>query len=282
MSASPGLGDGTGHRWVDNHCHLDGEEDPGAIVDAAHAAGVAAMITVGTDAERSAACLMLAERLDGVWATAGLHPHDASVGLDPLRRVLDEALGRDGHRLVAIGECGLDYHYDHSPRADQRAAFAAQVDLAHELGLPLVIHTREAWDDTFGILADRGLPDRTVFHCFTGGPPEAERALAIGALLSISGIVTFNSAGALRDAVSAAPLDRIMVETDAPYLAPVPHRGQRNRPALVARVGAEVAALQDRPVEEVAAATTATAVRFYGLDLDVADVGGRTSPGGDG
>lgn len=250
-------------RWIDNHCHLDGEDDPRAIVDEARMAGVTAMVTVGTDVERSRSCLALAERLDGVWATAGVHPHDASDGVEDLVPLV---LGRaEGSKLVAVGECGLDYHYDHSPRDAQRDAFAAQVGLAHRSGLPLVIHTREAWDDTFAVLASEGVPERTVFHCFTGGPREAERALAVGALLSISGIVTFRSAGGLREAVAAAPIDRLMVETDSPYLAPVPHRGRPNRPALVTVVGHEVAALQGRPVEQVAATTSATAAAFYGI-----------------
>lgn len=264
--------------WVDSHCHLPSLDDPGAALDRARAEGVVEVVTVGTDLASSQAGVGLTAAHPGVAATVGLHPHDA-VRLDDEWEALERLAGARG--VVGVGETGFDLHYRHSPPADQERAFRAQIGLAGRLGRALVIHTREAWDDTFEILADRGLPERTVFHCFTGGPPEAERALATGALLSISGIVTFNSAGALRDAVSAAPLDRIMVETDAPYLAPVPHRGQRNRPALVARVGAEVAALQDRPVEEVAAATTATAARFYGLDLDVEDLGPRTRPGGD-
>jgi TatD DNase family protein len=251
--------------WIDNHCHLDGEDDPAAVVADARGAGVDELVTVGTDAARSASCLELATRFDHVWATAGVHPHDATEGVGALTDLVDEALERGDRRLVAIGECGLDHHYDHSPRAAQRRAFGEQIDLAHRTGLPLVIHTREAWDETFEVLDEHGVPERTVFHCFTGGPVEAERCLAVGALLSISGIVTFKSAQDLRDAVAATPLDRLMVETDAPYLAPVPHRGSRNRPALVARVGEEVAALLDRPVDEVAAATSATARSFYGL-----------------
>lgn len=252
--------------WVDNHCHIDGEDDAAAVVAEAASAGVRDLVTVGTDAARSAAALEIAGSFEHVWATAGVHPHDATGGIEELRELVDRTLSLDDHRLVAIGECGLDHHYDHSPPEVQRLVFEQQVDLAHRTGLPLVIHTREAWDETFAILDARGMPDHTVFHCFTGGPDEAARALAMGAHLSISGIVTFKSAGELRAAVSAAPLDRLMVETDSPYLAPVPFRGQRNRPALVVRVGEEVAALQGRSVEEVAAATTANAVRFYGLD----------------
>lgn len=250
--------------WVDNHCHISAEVDLTQVVDAAADSGVVAMISVGTDAESSTACLEAASVDPRVWATAGVHPHDATEGIEALRRVVDAGLL--GGRLVAIGECGLDYHYDHSPRETQREVFAAQVRLANDLDLPLVIHTREAWDDTFDILAAVGVPARTVFHCFTGGPVEASICLELGALLSISGIVTFSSAADLRDAVTAAPIERLMVETDAPYLTPVPHRGTRNRPAYVGLVGAEVARLHERPVDEVAARTTATAREFYGLD----------------
>ena len=250
--------------WIDNHCHLDEEPDAAAIVDEARRDGVSAMICVGVTVERSARCIQLASTLDDVWATAGVHPHDAAGGLTGLRDTIDE--GRESGVLVAVGECGLDYHYDHSPRAVQRKAFARQVGLAHEYELPLVVHTREAWDDTFSVLDSEGVPDRTVFHCFTGGPAEAESALSRRALLSISGIATFPSAVELREAVVSTPLAALMVETDSPYLAPVPHRGQRNRPALVARVGEEVATLKSEDPEVVAAATSATARTFYGLD----------------
>ena len=257
--------------WIDNHCHITpahlqpADDGSQAVVDAAVDAGVIAMITVGTDAASSAACLEVAASDDRVFATAGVHPHDAVEGTAALRDVVDAARG--GRDLVAIGECGLDYHYDHSPRETQRAVFAEQIAMAHELDLPLVIHTRSAWDDTFAILASEGTPRRTVFHCFTGGPDEGERAVELGALMSISGIVTFPSATELREAVTLAPLESLMVETDSPYLTPVPYRGRRNRPALVGFVGAEVAALQGRAVDEVARATTRRADAFYSLGV---------------
>src|SRR5690606_25529102 len=166
---------------------------------------------------------------------------------------------------VAVGECGLDYHYDHSPRPTQREVFAAQIALAHERGLPLVIHSREAWVDTFDILDREGVPERTVFHCFTGGPAEAERALERGAHLSFSGIVTFKSADDLRAAAARCTLDRLLVETDSPYLTPEPHRGRPNRPALVPLVGAAVAVAKDLDVAEVAVASWRNAERFYAL-----------------
>ena len=164
----------------------------------------------------------------------------------------------DAPEVVAVGECGLDYHYDFSPRPVQREMFAAQIDLAAERGLPLVVHTREAWDDTFAILrAGPSVP--TIFHCFSGGPDEARLALDLGASLSFSGIVTFKSAGDLREAVALAPLDRILVETDSPYLTPVPHRGRPNEPAYVALVGAAVAAVRGVAIAVIEDATWANA-----------------------
>jgi TatD DNase family protein len=167
--------------------------------------------------------------------------------------------------VVAVGECGLDYFYDHSPRAEQRAAFAAQIELAFERDLALVIHSRDAWDDTFDLLSREGVPDRTVFHCFTGGPAEARLALDLGIRLSFSGIVTFKNAGELRAAAALCPLDRLLVETDSPYLTPVPHRGTPNEPSLVVWVGATIAAVKDLPIEAIAEATSANADRLYRL-----------------
>jgi TatD DNase family protein len=171
----------------------------------------------------------------------------------------------DEPEVVGVGECGLDYHYDHSPREVQREAFAAQVALASARDLALVIHTREAWDDTFAILRSEGVPARTVFHCFSGGAGEARLALDLGTTLSFSGIITFKTAGDLREAAALAPLDRILVETDAPYLTPVPHRGTPNQPSYVALVGAAVAAAKGVAVDEVERATWANTAAVFGL-----------------
>ena len=254
-------------RWTDDHCHLgwdgDAPADPALadeMVADARSAGVERLVTVGTDVRRSADAIAAAARHPGVvWATVGLHPHDARQGLDGLAPLLSEP------GVVAVGECGLDYHYDHSPRDVQRSMFAAQIGLAHEHDLALVIHTREAWDDTFAVLDTEGVPDRTVFHCFTGGADEARACLDRGGHLSFSGIVTFPSADDVRAAAALCPLDRALVETDSPYLAPVPHRGRRNRPALVPVVGAAVAEAMGVAVEAVAEATWANAARVYGL-----------------
>jgi TatD DNase family protein len=243
-------------RWTDSHCHLDDDGLPGgtdAALVAARAAGVATFVCVGTDAARSAAAVAIAAAHDDVWATVGLHPHDAHQGVATIVDLLDRP------RVVAIGECGLDYHYDHSAREVQRAAFAAQVGLAQERDLPLVIHTREAWADTFSILATEGVPATTVFHCFTGGPDEARRCLDLGAYLSFSGIVSFKTADDVRAAAALCPEDRLLIETDAPYLAPVPHRGRRNEPAFLPAVGAALAAATHRAIETVAATTDGNA-----------------------
>jgi TatD DNase family protein len=248
-------------RWIDDHCHL--ERDPAradAQVAAAAEAGVARLITVGCDVAQSADYVQAARRHPGVvWATAGVHPHDAKDSIEGLEDLLAAP------EVMAVGECGLDFHYDHSPRDVQRDVFASQVQMAHAHDLALVIHTREAWAETFDVLAAEGVPERTVFHCFTGGPDEARRCLGLGAVLSFSGIVTFPSATELHAAATLCPLDRLLVETDSPYLTPVPHRGQPNQPAWVTFVGDAIARLHAVPVDEVAAATWATAARTYRL-----------------
>ncbi|MGH9157888.1 MAG: TatD family hydrolase [Acidimicrobiales bacterium] len=245
--------------WTDSHCHVPYQGLGTGAIGAARAAGVTRMVNVGTDAEQSRVAIEVAGAHEGVWATVGLHPHEASQGVD----TIVDLLGRP--KVVAVGECGLDYHYDHSPRPVQREAFAAQVALAREMDLALVIHTREAWDDTFAILAAEPPPDRVVFHCFTGGQAEARRALDLGAHLSFSGVVTFKSAGDVRAAAALCPLDRLLVETDAPYLAPVPYRGRTNEPALVPVVGAAVAAAKGLAIEVVEDATWRAAEEVFAL-----------------
>lgn len=251
-----------GLRYCDNHCHLDDERLPGgptATIERARAAGVVRMITVGVDREHSLRQIAIAQAHDDVWATVGLHPHEATQGVESIVDLLDVP------KVVAIGECGLDYYYDHSPRDAQRAAFAAQVALAHERRLPLVIHTRDAWDDTFEVLDAEGVPERTIFHCFTGGPDEARRCLDRGGFVSFSGIVTFKTATALREAATLVPGDRLLIETDAPYLAPVPHRGKTNEPAFVSFVAACLADLQGRDHAEIAWDSLRNAAVAFGL-----------------
>jgi TatD DNase family protein len=258
--------------WFDSHCHVHDEQIPGGTagaVAAAVEAGVTGMITVGCDRATSQAAIDVAAAHPEVWATVGLHPHDASNGVDTIVDLLD------ADRVVAVGEAGLDYYYDHSPRDAQRAAFAAQVQLANTRRLPLVIHTREAWPDTFDVLAAEGVPARTIFHCFTGGPDDARRCLDLGAFLSFSGIVTFKTATDIQAAALATPLDRILIETDSPYLAPVPNRGKPNRPEWVPFVGRFVAGLRGTDVDEFAAAMWANAVAAF---PSVGSSGGFVAP----
>ena len=248
--------------WADHHCHLPAGDAAGPVIADAHTAGVGLLVTVGTDVENSREAISVAEAHAGVWATAGVHPHEASGGMGGLEALMARP------EVVAVGETGLDYHYDYSPRPVQRRVFAAQVEMANRKDLPLVVHSRSAWDDTLEVLDREGIPSRTVMHCFTGGPEEADECLRRGAVLSFSGIVTFPKASEVRDAARSCPLDRLLVETDSPYLAPVPHRGKKNRPALVGVVGAAVADAKGLDVAEVEQATWATTRAFYGLDRE--------------
>lgn len=247
--------------WFDNHCHLQSYEDPGATVAEAVDAGVTDFVCVGTDLATSMRAVELAhEFAPAVRATVGLHPHDAS-------RLGAEAAGlaellADPH-VVAVGEAGFDFHYHHSTQAEQERAFRWQIRLAHAHDLPLVIHTREAWPATFGVLESEGWPRRSVLHCFTGGPAEATTALDQGATLSFSGIVSFKNAPDVRAAAAITPADRVLVETDAPYLAPVPHRGQRNHPAFLTAVGDALGAAMGRSVEEIMTLTRDNAQSLY-------------------
>ncbi len=258
--------------WIDSHCHLQPEHARGALtpaeqLDSARAAGVAAFVCVGTDARTSRVAIDLANAHDDVWATVGLHPHDAAHLDDEWADLT--SLARDASRVVAIGECGFDLHYRHSADAEQEVAFRAQVRLAHELDLALVIHTREAWAETFALLDDEGVPARTVLHCFTGGPAEAASAIARDCYVSFSGIVSFKNADDVRAAAAIVPADRFLVETDAPYLAPIPHRGRTNEPALLPFVGAALAAARSESVDATARSSAANAARVFGLDLNL-------------
>jgi len=258
--------------WTDAHCHLQDQFLSGethvaanalATLERAFDAGVDRVVVIGTDATTSREALALSDLESPVeiYATVGLHPHEASSDLAPI-----EVLARTGHaRLVGIGECGLDYYYEHSPRGAQRQAFARQISLAHELDLALVIHARDAFDDLRAILASEGVPPRTVIHCFTGTPVDAENCLALGCDISVSGVVTFKNAEPLREAVRLVPLDRLHVETDSPFLAPVPHRGKVNEPGFVSVVGEFVARLREEDVATVRAATATNSGRLFAL-----------------
>ncbi|MBM3738789.1 MAG: TatD family deoxyribonuclease [Acidobacteria bacterium] len=244
---------------IDSHCHLDDgrfNSDREAVIGRALEAGVEAMVTIGTgdgppDLE---AAIRIADRHPEVWATVGVHPHDAAKSADGTMARIEE-LARHP-KVVAIGEIGLDYHYDFSPRDRQKAVFGEQLDIANRLGLPIVIHTREAWDDTLAIIEALWSPAAGgIMHCFSGGPQEAARCVAMGFHISFAGIVTYPKAVEIQHAAAGVPLDRLLIETDAPYLAPVPHRGKRNEPAFVSHTAEWVAALRGLAVETVARTT---------------------------
>jgi len=246
--------------WIDTHCHVYDERTPGgadASIDKAHAEGIDKIIVIGTDAATTTQALAIAARHDNVWATVGLHPHDSKLGVDTVVPFVDglDAQGLAARKIVAIGECGLDFYYDHSERDVQREAFARQISLAKQLDLSLVIHTRNAWPDTFDVLDAEGVPERVIFHCFTGDEVQAHAAVERGAWLSFSGIVTFNKADDIRRAAKFCPADKLLTETDAPWLAPVPHRGKENEPALVRLVGECLAQVRGESTEDIARTT---------------------------
>ncbi len=257
-------------RVVDTHCHLTHgrlRNQLAAVLAGAGEAGVAAMITATSGVADSAAAAALADRHEGVYCTAGVHPHDAKdVESDYLQRIAELA-GRACN--VAIGEIGLDYHYDFSPRDDQRRVFAELLEVAARLDKPVVIHTREAFEDTMAILADGPVVgERVVFHSYTGDDLEVRRVLEIGAQVGFSGIATFHSADGIRRAVALVPADRIFIETDAPFLSPEPVRKiKTNTPANVVHVCRRLADVRGVTPEALAEQTTANAIRFFGLDI---------------
>lgn len=242
---------------IDTHCHLDArafDADREACIERARAAGVERMVAVGTgdgppDLE---AGIRLAERYPFISATVGVHPHDAAKATEETWAALSALMAHP--KVAAVGEIGLDYHYDFSPRETQRAVFSRQLDLAREAGLPVVIHTREAWDDTVELIRRHGAAGG-VFHCFSGGPREAEEALELGFCLSFSGIVTFPRAEEIREAARLVPDGRLLIETDAPYLAPVPYRGKRNEPAYLVQTARCVAGLRGVEPDRIARLT---------------------------
>jgi TatD DNase family protein len=251
---------------VDSHCHLDDEQfdpDREAVIERARAAGVETMLAVGTgsgppDLE---AGIRLADGHEQMVASVGVHPHDAAKAtpetFERLRGLLQHP------KVVAIGEIGLDYHYNFSPPEVQREVFARQLEMARAASRPVIIHTREAWPDTLRLLSE-ARPGAGIMHCFSGGPEEAEQVLALGFHISFAGVVTFLKALAVQAAARMVPLDRLLIETDAPYLAPVPHRGKRNEPAFVLDTARKLAELRGAAVEEIAAATAANFRRLVG------------------
>jgi len=254
---------------VDTHCHLDPQYFPSGadtVLARARAAGVVGFVVVGVgkDLAPARAAVALAQAEPGrVGAAVGVHPHDATTLDDQVHAELAALASRP--EVVAVGEIGLDYHYDHSPRDVQRAVFARLIALAREVKKPIVVHTREAAEDTLALLASEGARDvGGVIHCFSEDRPFAERALDLGFFVSFSGIVTFKKTVSVQDVAAWAPLDRILVETDSPYLAPVPLRGKKCEPAYVVHTARRVAELRGMALEELAAATLANTERRFG------------------
>lgn len=256
---------------IDTHAHVHDrafDEDREAVLARARERGVAAIVTVGCDLEDSRRACETAERY-GLAATIGIHPHEAKDAPADIAATFDALRERYGARIAAVGETGLDYHYDHSPRDVQRAVFATQLAYARERGLPLIFHQREAHDDFVAGLRAGYDPhaQRGIVHCFTGTPDEARVFAEMGLLLGIGGVVTFKTAQPLRDAVKAVGIDAVVLETDCPYLAPVPHRGKRNEPAFVADTARVVAELLGMSVEDLVARADANARRVLALEV---------------
>ena len=251
---------------IDSHCHLDFPElanDEAGVLARARTAGVAGMLTIGTRLDQFDRVRAIAERHDHVWCSVGVHPHEAN---EEGQRTPDRLIEATYHpKVVGIGETGLDFYYDHSPRDEQAESFRTHIAAARERGLPLIVHTRDADRETADILEEEHAKGAFsgLIHCFSSGSEVARRALALGLYISISGIVTFKAAESLRTIVRDLPLDRLLVETDAPYLAPVPKRGKTNEPAFVAHTAAKVAELKGVSIAELEAATTENFFRLF-------------------
>jgi TatD DNase family protein len=260
---------------VDSHAHIEGsrfDADREEVVARARDGGVGVILTVGqveADWRGLEASFALADRYPFVYTSVGLHPHDARLFTDEVGERMFAATKRP--KVVAWGECGLDYYYDNSPREAQRTAFRAQLRLARRADLPVIVHSRDAADETLAILEEEwsGSSRGGVFHCFTYDDEVALRAVAVGFHVSFSGILTFKSADGVQRAAAAVPIGRILVETDCPFLAPVPHRGKRNEPVFVREVAGEVARLRGTSLDEVGRATTENFSRLFGVNVDV-------------
>jgi TatD DNase family protein len=251
---------------VDSHCHLDFPEfapELDAVMERARAAGVKTCVSIGTTLAKFPQVRAVAERFADVWCSVGVHPHEAKIELLNDPALLLEAAKHP--KVVGIGESGLDYYYEHSPREEQRTNFRTHIAASRETGLPLIVHTRDADDETVDILRDEigkgAFPG--LIHCFTGSQKLADKAVELGFCISVSGIATFKNSQALRDVIKTVPLDRLLVETDAPFLAPVPYRGKRNEPAFVASTAAMLAELKGVSKDDIARVTTENFFRLF-------------------
>ncbi|HEX8140242.1 MAG TPA: TatD family hydrolase [Pyrinomonadaceae bacterium] len=260
--------------FVDSHAHIDGEEydsDRAEVLERARAAGVLAILNVGTGEPESGTlerAVRVAEQFEGVYAAVGVHPHDAKL-FDESAAARLQRLVRESKRVVAWGEIGLDYHYDHSPRDVQRRVFRDQLRMARAEGLPVIIHSREADEDTVTILSEEWAQSEQggIMHCFGGTLRMAERVLELGFMISFAGNVTFKKAEDLREVARNVPRERLLVETDCPYLTPVPFRGRRNEPARVVEVAACLASLHGMETAEMGRLTAENFARFFKLEL---------------
>ncbi|MCC5949807.1 MAG: TatD family hydrolase [Nitriliruptoraceae bacterium] len=252
-------------HYVDTHCHLDHHDELSAATQVRRArdAGVRTMITVGTDMASSTQAVATASRFEGVWAAVGVHPNDAMEATPAVLEVI-ERLAKDP-ACVAVGETGLDYYRDWTTPAQQDAAFRAHIDIARRQDRTLIIHCRDAWDDCLAVLDDHGAPERVVMHCFSGDLAVTRRCLDAGYYLSFAGNVTFTNAQHLRDAAAVVPADRLLTETDSPYLTPHPHRGEKNDPSYVPLTARTLAAVQGRALDEVVASIHAATVEAFAL-----------------
>ena len=255
--------------WIDSHAHISDREfarDRAEVIERARAAGVTRIINIGCDRKRAIQTIALVEKYDDIYGTVGLHPHDAK---DLTGELILELKQWAAHpKILAIGEIGLDFHYDHSPRDVQRRAFRRLIRLAGELGMPVAVHDREAHRECLDILTEEeGWANGGIFHCYSGSAEMAEEIVQKGFYLSFSGVLTYKNAEKLRRAAMAVPLDRLMVETDCPYLSPQTHRGQRNEPAYVAETGKALAELRGLTEEEMAAITWENTCRAYRLPV---------------
>jgi len=257
--------------FIDSHAHIDGAEfdqDRAEVIERAHAAGVSVILNVGTGDPHSGAlerAVELGKAHESVYTAIGTHPHDARLYDDAAEQKIKNLINNE--RVIAWGEIGLDFHYDNSPRDVQVEVFKRQLRVARECDLPVVIHTREAEAETIEILRSEyeGAQRRGVFHCFSGSMELAQRAIEIGFMISFSGIVTFKKAEELREVAKQVPLDRLLIETDCPYLTPIPYRGKRNEPAYVIEVARCLAGIHGNEIEEMGRISSDNFNRFFGL-----------------
>lgn len=255
-------------RFFDSHAHLNNpkfSEDAAVVRQQAQDGGVTALLNAGYDLSSSALAMKQASELEGVWASVGMHPHDAK-DYDKEAEGLFREWAKNP-KVVAIGEIGLDYYYEHSPRETQRAVFIRQMILAKELGKPIIIHDRDAHGEVLELVQEHGKGLTGVFHCYSGSKEFAQEVLKLGFYVSFAGPVTYKSAKNLKEAAQSVPLNRILIETDCPYLTPEPFRGKRNEPLYVKKVAEEIARLRNISVEEVANHTFENTCRLFGIKL---------------